>query len=74
MVLSYTIFSVIIFAISGKILWLHGLVLACGNSIGAYIGVKTAITGGEKIIKIVITIAILIACLKLFGVFKLIGI
>ena len=73
-VLSYTIFSVIIFAISGKILWLHGLVLACGNSIGAYIGVKTAITGGEKIIKIVITIAILIACLKLFGVFKLIGI
>ncbi len=73
-ILCYTIFSVIIFTISGKILWIHGLVLACGNSIGAYIGVKAAITGGEKIVKIVLTLAIVIACLKLFGVFKLIGI
>jgi len=73
-ILCYTILSVIIFAISGKILWMYGLVLACGNSIGAYIGVKATITGGEKIVKIVLTLAIVIACLKLFGVFRLIGI
>ena len=73
-ILCYTIFSVIIFALSGKILWMYGLALACGNSIGAYIGVKAAITGGEKIVKIVLTLAIVIACLKLFGVFWLIGI
>ncbi|MDP8204048.1 MAG: sulfite exporter TauE/SafE family protein [Candidatus Tenebribacter mawsonii] len=70
-ILCYTIFSVVIFAISGKIFWMHGLILACGNSIGAYIGVKAAITGGEKIVKVVLTIAILITCLKLFGVLKL---
>jgi len=70
-ILSYTVFSVIIFAVSGKILLLHGLILACGNSIGAFIGVKATVSGGEKIVKVVLTIIILITCLKLFGVLKL---
>ena len=72
-VMCYTLFAVIIFALSGKILWLHGLVLACGNSLGAYLGVKAAVKKGEKVVKIVLSVAITIACLKLFGVFKLIG-
>ncbi|MDP8268625.1 MAG: sulfite exporter TauE/SafE family protein [Candidatus Tenebribacter davisii] len=73
-IMSYTFFTVIIFALSGKIIWKYGLVLASGNVIGAFIGVKAAITGGEKFVKIILTIAIIIACLKLFGVFQLIGI
>ena len=73
-IMSYTIFAVIIFAYSGEIIWKYGLVLAAGNVIGAFIGVKAAVTGGEKFVKIILTIAILIACLKLFGVFKLFGI
>ena len=72
-VLCYTVFAVIIFAISGKILWLHGLILALGNSLGAYLGVKAAIKKGEKAVKIVLAVAITIACLKLFGILKLIG-
>jgi uncharacterized membrane protein YfcA len=73
-IMSYTFFTVIIFALSGKIIWKYGLVLASGNVIGAFIGVKAAITGGERFVKIILTIAIIIACLKLFGVFQLIGI
>ncbi|RLC56632.1 MAG: hypothetical protein DRH89_05250 [Candidatus Cloacimonadota bacterium] len=72
-IMSYTIFVVIVFAFSGKVIWKYGLVLAAGNSIGAFIGVKAAITRGEKFVKIVLTIAIFIACLKLFGILKLIG-
>jgi uncharacterized protein len=72
-VMCYTLFAVIIFALSGKILWLHGLVLACSNSIGAYLGVKAAVKKGEKAVKIVLSIAITIACLKLFGILKLLG-
>ena len=68
-ILSYTIFTVIIFAYSGKVIWKYGLVLAAGNIIGALFGVKVAITKGEKIVKIILTIAIIIACLRLFGVF-----
>lgn len=70
-VLCYTIFVVIIFAVNGTIIWKYGLILAAGNSLGAYFGVKTAIKGGEKIVKVILTIAICIACLKLFGFFTL---
>jgi len=72
-IMCYTIFVVIIFAYSGKVIWKYGLVIAAGNVIGAFIGVKAAITGGEKFVKIVLTIAIIIASLKLFGVFNLFG-
>ncbi|MDO9577814.1 MAG: sulfite exporter TauE/SafE family protein, partial [Candidatus Cloacimonadales bacterium] len=72
-VMCYTLFAVIIFAFSGKILWVHGLVLACGNSLGAFLGVKAAVKKGEKAVKIVLAIAIVIACLKLFGILKLFG-
>lgn len=72
-VMCYTLFAVIIFAFSGKILWVHGLVLACGNSLGAFLGVKAAVKKGEKAVKIVLAVAIIIACLKLFGILKLIG-
>ena len=72
-VMCYTLFAVIIFAFSGKILWMYGLVLACGNVLGAYLGVKAAIKKGEKVVKIVLSIAITLACLKLFGILKLIG-
>ncbi|MCF7794092.1 MAG: sulfite exporter TauE/SafE family protein [Candidatus Cloacimonetes bacterium] len=72
-VMCYTIFAVIVFAISDKIIWLYGLILAIGNIIGAWIGVHAAVKRGDKIVKIVLATAICIACLKLFGVFTLIG-
>ena len=71
-VFCYTIFAIIVFQFAGKIIWSYGLVLAGGNIIGAYIGVKSAIKGGEKLIKIVLSIAIILASLKLFGVFELV--
>ena len=71
-VLCYTIFVVLIFALNGKIIWKYGLILAAGNSLGAITGVRAAIKGGEKVIKIVLTTAIIIACLKLFGVIDLV--
>lgn len=70
-ILCYTVFSLIVFATSGKIMWIYGLVLAAGNMIGAYIGALSAIKQGEKIVKIVLVIAIGFACLKLFGVIQI---
>ncbi|MEA1986097.1 MAG: sulfite exporter TauE/SafE family protein [Candidatus Marinimicrobia bacterium] len=69
-VFCYTIFAIIIFQFSHQIVWSYGLLLAGGNIIGAYIGVHTAIKGGEKAIKIIIAVAIALASLKLFGVFE----
>ena len=72
-ILCYTAVAVLIFALSDKIVWQYGLVMAAGNSLGAFIGVRTAVIGGEKIIKTVLIAAITIACLKLFGV-QLLGV
>jgi len=72
-ILCYTLVAVFIFGFFGKIMWLYGLALAIGNMAGAYLGVISAIKKGEKLVRVVLTIAIVVACLKLFGVFNLLG-
>ena len=67
---TYTFFALVVFIIADKIVWKYGIILAIGNSIGAYIGVKLAIKKGEIIIKIILTIAILTSFMKLFGILK----
>jgi uncharacterized membrane protein YfcA len=65
-VMIYTIPALLIFAISGNVNWLYGLILGLGNGVGAYIGVKVQIRSGEKIIKVILASAILIMAIKLF--------
>ncbi|MDP8315583.1 MAG: sulfite exporter TauE/SafE family protein [Candidatus Celaenobacter antarcticus] len=72
-VMCYTFFAVIVFAASDKIIWHYGLLLAAGNILGAFIGVHAAVKKGAGFVKIVITIAVIVACMKLFGIFKFIG-
>ena len=63
----YTFWALVIFIIADKIIWKYGLVLAVGNSIGAYLGVKLAIRNGEIFVKIILSIAIVFSVLKLFN-------
>ncbi len=72
-IMCYTFFAVIVFAFSGKIIWLYGLILAAGNMIGAFIGVHAAVKKGTGFVKVVIAIAVVIACMKLFGVMRILG-
>jgi len=44
-----------------------------GNILGAYLGVKAAIKKGERFVRFILAFAIAIACLKLFGILKLLG-
>ncbi len=64
----YTFFALVIFAIADKIVWRYGIILAVGNSLGAYIGVNLAIKKGEMIVKVILTIAIIASFLKLLGI------
>jgi len=73
-IMCYTVFALSVFAFSGKIIWLYGLILALGNSIGAFLAVKLALKKGEKLVRIVLVVAVTIACAKLFGLFDLLGI
>jgi len=68
-VLIYTIPALLIFIFTGNIDWGYGLLLAVGNIIGAWWGVKFSVKGGDKFIKIVLIIAVAIMAFQLLGVF-----
>ena len=68
-VLIYTVPALVIFLVTGNINWRFGLSLAAGSGLGAWIGAHFSVKGGEKLIRIVLAVAILIMALKLFNLF-----
>lgn len=48
--------SLILFIAGGKVLWLVGLVMVCGQVIGAYAGTHAAIKGGARLIRPLIVV------------------
>lgn len=72
-VMCYTVCAVVIFAAADKILWIHAFVLAAGKMIGAILGVHSAIKKGEAFVRVVLIVAVVFACAKLFGILSLLG-
>ncbi len=64
-ILAYTLISLVIFALEGKIDWSLGLVLACGTMLGGQIGVHLTVLKGHKWIKKVVTVTVIIMAIKL---------
>jgi uncharacterized membrane protein YfcA len=65
----YTIPAFLIFIFTNNVDWYYGLILSAGTAFGAWWGVKLSIKKGEKFIKVVLIIAILIMALKLLNIF-----
>jgi uncharacterized membrane protein YfcA len=65
----YTIPVLAIFIFTENVNLKLGLSLAAGNAFGAWWSARFAVKGGEKIVRVVLSAAILIMALKLFGVF-----
>ena len=59
----------IVFAWTDNINWKYGTALAIGNAIGGWWSVKIAVRRGEKIIRVVLVIAMLVMAVKLFNSF-----
>lgn len=65
----YTISSLAVFILNGNINWILGLTLAVGNSIGAWLGSTFAVLKGDKLVKVVLTIAVLLMAGHLLGIY-----
>lgn len=63
----YTVPALLIFLFTGNVNWKYGLVLAAGNALGGWWGAHAAVKGGEKIIRIILALAIIMMAFKLFG-------
>jgi len=64
-ILAYTMLSLVIFAMEGKIDWSLGLVLAGGTLLGSQIGVHLTVLKGHNWIKKVVTVTVIIMAVKL---------
>lgn len=63
--LIYTVATVIMFSNEGMISWSHGLILAIGNMIGAFVSSRLSVKKSEKWIRLFLTIAVGLIFLKL---------
>ena len=68
-VLAYTIPAILIFFLSGNIIWFVGICLAVGNSVGGWFGATFSVRGGEKYIRMALVVAVGLMAVKLLGVF-----
>jgi len=62
---SYTIVALIIFMTQVEILWLLGICLALGNSLGAWLGAHMSIRRGETLIRVVLNTVLVLFIIKL---------
>ena len=65
----FTIPALIIFILTDNINWYYGLTLSAGNAFGGWWGAKLSVKKGEKLIKVVLIVAILIMALKLLNIY-----
>ncbi len=69
----YMSVSLLVFLVNGKVDWVIGIALALGNGLGGFLGSHFSITKGEKWIKTIMIVAVILMAAKLFGLLDLIG-
>lgn len=68
-IMIYTTPALLIFIFTGNVLWEYGLALAAGTALGGWWGAQVSVKGGERAIRIILALAIIIMALKLFGLY-----
>ena len=64
-VAAYTLVALSIFASQIELIWMVGLALAVGNSLGGYLGAHFAVSKGEKLIRLVLNLVLVAFIIKL---------
>jgi len=64
----FTLSALVVFALEGKIDWVLGAVLAVGNAAGGWIGSRFQVEKGEKVVRVVLVIAVLVMAVRLSGI------
>jgi uncharacterized protein len=68
-VLIYTLPTLAIFFWTGNVNWLVGLIMGAGSALGGWWAAHISVQKGDKVIRMILVIAILIMSLKLFDIF-----
>lgn len=65
----FTVFALPVFIIAGDVDWAPALVLAVGLAVGGFIGAHITVAGGEKVIRPVLIVAVVIFAGRLLGLY-----
>jgi hypothetical protein len=66
-VIGVSLIAVPIFLANDQVRWLPALVLSAGTMIGGYVGANSAISGGERVIKPVLVVSVVILAGRMLG-------
>jgi len=64
----FTIVAFVMFLLRGQVNWILGLILAIGNSVGAWIASRLAVQKGEKFVRVVLGAMLVFLTLQYFGI------
>lgn len=66
-VLGYTPFALAVFIFENQVNWTYGLLLACGNMIGAYLGTRVAVSWGPAFVRWVLIAVVAVSAVRMLG-------
>jgi uncharacterized membrane protein YfcA len=61
--------ALLIFIYTGNMIWTLGIALAAGTTTGAWWAAKLSVQKGDKFIKTILIIALVVISVKLLGIF-----
>ncbi|MEZ5244614.1 MAG: sulfite exporter TauE/SafE family protein [Acidimicrobiales bacterium] len=65
----FTVFALPVFIVNGDVDWAPALVLAVGLGTGGFVGAHITVAGGEKVIRPVLVVAVLVFAGRLLGLY-----
>ena len=73
-ILAITVMAVPVFIYNDQVRWIPAIVLSVGMGVGGYVGANVAVDGGERLIKPVLVVVVLVLASRMLGLWSLVGI
>ncbi len=73
-ILCVTLLAVPVFILNDQVRWIPALVLSVGMGAGGYLGANIAVDGGERVIRPVLIVVVLVLASRMLGLWEAVGI
>ena len=70
-ILAITLLAVPVFIANDQVRWLPALILSVGMGAGGYVGANVAVEGGERVIRPVLVVVVLVLASRMLGLWEL---
>ncbi|RME99111.1 MAG: sulfite exporter TauE/SafE family protein [Chloroflexi bacterium] len=72
-IMTFTVFALVVFVINGQVLWGIGFLLAIGNALGGWVAAKMAVERGAVFVRWLLIAVVVVSAAKLLGLFDLLA-